>query len=324
MNNGVLVISLDFELLWGIFDKVSYEEKIDYFTETRKVIPKILHLFQQFNIHCTWATVGMLFNENWDEWSENIPEVVPNYQNMNFSAYNYGKKIRSKVTEPLCFAPDLIKMIAQAPGQEIGTHTYSHYYCLEPGQDLPAFKADLQTSIKLAKKFDIELESLVFPRNQINLDYLEICSLDGINNVRSNPTVWYWENTQTDSLAQKIFRTGDAYLGKKDKTYQPSEVSLLDKQLTSQKASRLLRPFSDKRVLNYLKMKRILGEITHAAEKNEIYHLWWHPHNFGVNPVNNLKDLEIILGHFDNCRRTKGMQSLNMAEVGSKALKKIG
>ena len=56
---SIVVISLDFELLWGVFDKVDYKEKETYFKNTRKVIPKILDLFSENDIHCTWATVGM-------------------------------------------------------------------------------------------------------------------------------------------------------------------------------------------------------------------------------------------------------------------------
>ena len=41
-TNGFLVISLDFELLWGVFDVVDFEEKKIYFENTRLVIPKIL------------------------------------------------------------------------------------------------------------------------------------------------------------------------------------------------------------------------------------------------------------------------------------------
>lgn len=324
MNKGTLVISLDFELLWGVFDKVIWQKKIEYFSATRKVIPSMLQLLEKYDIQCTWATVGMLFNENWDEWGENIPKVLPEYINDKLSAYIYGKSIRSKKSEPLCFAPDLIKLINKTSGQEVGTHTYSHYYCLEPGQDLPAFKADIEKSKELAVKFSIDLESLVFPRNQFNTEYLDVCSYEGIINVRSNPEVWYWKNTQNDSLAQKIFRTGDAYLGKKDKTYQPSDVGLINGQLTSQKASRLLRPYTTGKFLNKLKLKRVLDEITQAAKRNEVYHLWWHPHNFGNAPEENMEDLEIILKHFDTCRNKYGMQSRNMASLGSKVIKDYG
>jgi len=312
-NCGTLVISLDFELLWGIFDKVEWKQKIQYFENTRRIIPEILNLFEKYNIQCTWATVGMLFNENWDEWNENIPAIQPEYENNRLSAYKYGRSIQSIESEKLCFAPNLIKQIKQTPGQEIGTHTYSHYYCLEPGQTPESFSDDLNKSVNLAKKFGVNLQSLVFPRNQYNVGYLDVCKENGLKTVRTNPEAWYWRNTQKDSLQQKLFRTGDAYLGFNNKSY--TDVPEISPDINGQKASRLLRSYSGKSFLDKSRLKRIESEMSAAAREKEIYHLWCHPHNFGENPEKNLKDLELILSHFKSCREKFGMQSLNMDGV---------
>lgn len=316
-NKGALVISLDFELLWGVFDKVDWREKKAYFRNTRKVIPDILRLFEQYEISCTWATVGMLFNENWDEWNQNIPKLFPEYDTKKLSAYKYGNSIQSTETEEFCFAPDLIKQINETPGQEIGTHTYSHYYCLEPGQTPESFRADLEKSRELAQKLGINLRSLVFPRNQFNVDYLEVCREIGLKTVRINPDVWYWKNTQQDSFTQKIFRTGDAYIGRKNKSYK--DIPEIFQGITGQKASRLLRPNSGKNFPDKLRIKRILSEISMAGRNKEVYHLWWHPHNFGGNPEKNLQELKIILKHFKICEKKFGFESKNMLGVDMKA-----
>ncbi|WP_289021518.1 polysaccharide deacetylase family protein [uncultured Salegentibacter sp.] len=316
--HGTLVISLDFELLWGVFDKVNWIEKKKYFQNTRKVIPEMLQLFEEYKISCTWATVGMLFNENWEEWNANIPEKLPDYDNKKLSAYKYGSSIQSKETEELCFAPGLIKLISKTPYQELGTHTYSHYYCLEPGQDIQSFNADLQKSKQLAENFGIELKSLVFPRNQYNEDYLEVCRKFGLHTVRTNPAVWYWRNTQKDSFQQKLFRTGDAYIGLNNKSYR--NIPEIVPGISGQKASRLLRPNSGKNLLDKTRLKRILSEMSTAAKNKEIYHLWWHPHNFGANPGKNLQELKIILEHFKICQNRFGFQSLTMSGINKTAV----
>lgn len=315
-TNGYLVISLDFELLWGVFDKVDHKEKEAYFNNTRKVISEILGLFSEYKIHSTWATVGMLFNKNWEEWSENRPYVLPEYNNSALSAYDYGEAIKSPETEFICFSRDLILQIKNTPDQEIATHTYSHYYCLEEGQTLDSFKSDLEKAIELAEKMEIELKSLVFPRNQFNEDYLKVCYELGIENVRSNPSDWYWKDTQNDSIKNKIFRTGDAYIGTKNKSYKQTDLKVEIGKPLSQKASRLLRPYSNNKFLNDLKLKRIKAEMTFAAKNNEIYHLWWHPHNFGNNPEENIANLKEILKYYLSCNEKYGFQSVTMNEIG--------
>ncbi len=324
MNNGTLVISLDFELLWGIFDMVDYRQRINYFRNTRAVIPEILKLFEANGIHCTWATVGMLFNKDWEEWEQNNPGKEPNYVIDKLSSYTYGREIKNLNTEELCFAPDLIPEISQVPGQEIGSHTYSHYYCQEASQSLEEFRADLESAIKVAGEFGISLRSLVFPRNQINRGYLKVCSELGITSVRSNPDAWYWKDPASEDLKTKIFRTGDVYNPlSSSKSYS---YSLLEKEIEfplQQPASRFLRPYESNSILHGLKMKKIFQEMTYAAKNGEIYHLWWHPHNFGYFPMESLKDLTKILTHFKELRKKYNFTSANMNGIYNSFLNNI-
>ncbi len=316
-DKGNLVISLDFELLWGVFDKVNFKEKEKYFKNSRDTIPEILELFSNYGIAATWATVGMLFNKNWEQWISNIPEPIPEYDINTLSAYNYGIKNKDEIDDYFCFASSIIQEIKKTSKQEIGTHTYSHYYCLEKGQDSKSFLSDLDQNIKMAREAGIELKSLVFPRNQFNKEYLRICHNKGIRTVRSNPNNWYWSNTQKNSLKTKIFRTGDAYIGLQDKSYPIDTLKKINKEPIAQKASRLLRPYSNS-FLNTLKIKRIKGEMLFAAKNNLIYHLWWHPHNFGDFPTESLDDLKQILDFYIYCKEHYGMESCSMIDIAER------
>jgi hypothetical protein len=46
-----------------------------------------------------------------------------------------------------------------------------------------------------------------------------------------------------------------------------------------------------------------------------IYHLWWHPHNFGAEPEYCLRFLERVLKHFEHLAQTQGMRSASMLEI---------
>lgn len=313
-QKGALIISLDFELLWGIFDKVDPGQKEEYFRNTRKIIPQILQLFETYDVSCTWAIVGMLFNKNWQDWNNNKPGGLPHYENKKLSPYEFGDRIRKTGSETLCFATDLIRLIKKTKGQEIGTHTYSHFYCREEGQTIEDFTQDLRKVVEMANLFEVDIKSLVFPRNQFNEDYLEVCQAYGIKNVRSNPDAWYWKNPD-DSLLTKIFRTGDAYLGPRNKSYSATALRKEANKPLQQKASRLLRPYSSNPLINFIKLRRIRSEMTYAAKNNQIYHLWWHPHNFGDNPQENIVDLVSLLKHYKKLNSRYEFQSKNMQEL---------
>ena len=316
MKKGTLVISLDFELVWGLFDHIEIKDKVSYFTHTLEAIPQIVSLFEKNNIQATWATVGMVFNENWEEWHSNIPALLPTYNRTALDAYQYGKNHQKLGLDQFFFAPHLIQEIQSAQGQEIGTHTYSHYYCLEQGQTKAQFEADSNQAIKVARKFNIELKSLVFPRNQFNQEYLDICAQKGIETVRTNPNFWYWDTTQKETLAVKLVRTGDAYLPLGKKSYPAESVSI--SKVLCQPASRFLRPQQSIALLNNARLYRIKNEMIQAAKNGEVYHLWWHPHNFGVAVSASLQTLQEIIDTFTYCNETYGMESLTMKQVRDK------
>ena len=60
-KNGHFVISLDYELHWGIFDKRSVSSYEQNLKNTRKAIEKLLVLSDKYDIKLTFATVGFLF-----------------------------------------------------------------------------------------------------------------------------------------------------------------------------------------------------------------------------------------------------------------------
>src|SRR5690606_21350792 len=149
-------LSLDFELHWGVFDHTPLDEKgRKYFLTTRALIPEILKLFRQENICCTWATVSMLFAENSEQIRQFFPNKKPLYKNPKLNAYElYEKNEVGKIEteDPFRFAPSLIRQILDTPGQELGSHTFSHDYCLEPEADQETFREDLAATQAIANE----------------------------------------------------------------------------------------------------------------------------------------------------------------------------
>lgn len=328
----IFTISLDFELHWGGFDKWPVESYRSYFMNTRKVIPKILGLFERNQVHATWATVGLLFFSDKERLLKSLPEEVPSYINKSLSAYHYLQQYGIGVAEevdPLHFGSQLIRQIAQTGYQEIGSHSFAHYYCNEPGQNTHQFRADLKAAQNAAMNLlGKKLRSFVFPRNQFNEDYLRVCCEEGFVVVRDNPSDWFWNirSTQHESLWKRLNRGLDAYIpiGRKN-TYPLNSLSVLEGLPLCLPASRLLRPYDPSgMILNAMKINRIKNEIQRAARKGEVYHLWWHPHNFGRHPVESLAGLDEILSTFVRCRDQYGMQSLTMGETADLVLRVNG
>ena len=160
MANGKFVISLDFEIYWGVRDVVKLADYRDRLLGVRQVIPRLLKVFNDYNIHATFATVGFLFFSNKNQLLLNLPHKLPQYENDNLSPYcgHFNLIGEDENQDPFHFGNKLILLIRDS-GQEIGSHTFSHYYCLEKGQTKEDFFEDIKVAKSLALENGIHLKS---------------------------------------------------------------------------------------------------------------------------------------------------------------------
>ena len=54
-----------------------------------------------------------------------------------------------------------------------------------------------------------------------------------------------------------------------------------------------------------------------AARRGRLFHLWWHPHDFGLHLRENLAVLRRLLDTFTRLRSVYGMESRSMAEAAA-------
>lgn len=311
------VVSLDFELLWGVrdhLDRRSYGQNI---LGARQAIPRILEIFQRFDIRATWATVGLLFCRTRDELMASLPpsELRPRYANTGLSNYIYLRELgQNEEQDPYYFGGSIVDQIAQCPGQEIATHTFSHFYALEEGSTVEAFSADLEAAKKTAEMRNLVLRSIVFPRNQYSDAHVEVCRSRGITAWRGNPKNWAYQpnSVKAQTLPRRGLRLLDAFSGVLGShTYAPETGPFRNVP-----ASLFLRPctgiLSKFHAVHIATIKRGLSQ---AAKMGKGYHLWWHPHNFGLNLEENMAALTDVVSHYDQLRNEHGMVSRNMCGV---------
>lgn len=314
---GIFTVSLDLELYWGVRDARSLQEYERNLRGEREAIRGMLGLFEEHGIHATWATLGFLFFKNVDELRRHLPEVLPDYRHAQLSSYRYIDDHPWGDDDHYHFAPEMIDLIRQYDGQEIGTHTFSHYYCLEDGQTIDAFRADLRAAVDIARAQGIPVSSLVFPRNQGNPAYLAVLEELGISCYRGNESAPFYtpKNQREQNLLVRATRLVDAYVNLSGyNTYTLEECARV--RPFNIPSSRFLRPYSQRLAwLEGLRMRRIKRAMQQAAEQNRLFHLWWHPHNFGADIEPNLACLREVLGYYGFLRQRYGMQSLNMGEI---------
>ena len=315
------IISLDFELMWGMRDKKTVGSYGANILGVREAIPAMLRLFTQYQVKASWATVGLLLARTKSELRESLPQVRPTYANPALSPYESGyldQLGRDEKSDPYHYGYSLAARIVDTPGMELASHTFSHYYCLESGQTAEQFRSDLQASVAACAGLGTRPTSIVFPRNQFNPEYLAICSEVGLRSYRGNESTWMHQAASgKEPTLKRLARLADHYASLSGPNTFRTEREPTT-QMMNVPSSRFLRPYSRKlAAFEPLRMKRINDAMTAAAKTGEHFHLWWHPHNFGANTMLNLQNLESVLQHYARLRDQHEFQSHTMGEMAS-------
>ena len=310
---GKLLVSLDFELFWGMLDQCALEDYQDHVLGGRTAIPRLLELFQKYGIHATWATVGFLFAENYEELRQFFPKEKPTYAQSDLTPYDWFSRIGSGEAEAPCFyGASLIEAVSRVPGQEIASHTFSHYYCREKGQTVEQFAADMKAAKEIAKIHGYDLTSVILPRNQCEPDYTDVFRKLGFTAYRDEENDWIHEKVKVRPLL-RILRLMDVYF---PLTGQGGYVPKKENGIWNLVGSRMYKPvFAPLSFMEKQKIRRIKAQMRHAAKNGLTFHLWWHPHNIGVRTEEHLAQLEEIFAYYQQLKEAYGMESMNMREA---------
>jgi peptidoglycan/xylan/chitin deacetylase (PgdA/CDA1 family) len=174
---SALIISADFELAWawryvkGAADPQAIA--LQKAEQTRRNLPVLLKLFDDFNVPVTWATVGHLFLERCAHQDGRPHPDFPRLPYFENEHWRYtggdwfdGDPCSDYRAAPAWYAPDLLRDILAAKTQhEIACHTFSHIDCSDGTCPPKVMDAELAECQRLAAEWGIELRSFVFPGN---------------------------------------------------------------------------------------------------------------------------------------------------------------
>jgi hypothetical protein len=318
--SGALVISLDFELAWGMLGMQSPHGRYRPHLEgVWDVVPGTLELFERHGVHATWATVGMLAMDGREAWRAAWPAVRPDGLAAAADPYRVEPDEASRAGS-VWFAAELIDAIVSTPHQELASHGFAHLACME-GVDRRAFQADLEAATAAFKRWQVTPRSFVWPKHQVRRDWLDDLTAAGFD-VHRGPArhVLYTPRAgRAGGLHIRAGRLADAVVPLSGSGSHAWPPTLLENGPIDVPESHFVRPLP--RPLAWtaerFQVGRLQQAMTHAARQGRLLHLWWHPHNFGADPKSHLRDLRRLLQHAQALNQDWSFPSLTMLEAAS-------
>lgn len=308
-------VSLDFELFWGMTGTVPFDEYATNIINGRKAISNVLALFDKYGIHATWATVGFQFAKNRTELESFLPpmELRPSYCVKTCDTYTILPDIDdSEEKYPFFFSLPVIEEISRHANQEIGSHTFSHYYCREPGQTTKQFEADMIAARNIADAKGYEIQSVVFPRDMSTAEHVGVLKKLGFLVFRDEADDWIHNKIHFRPL-RRALSLMDVYFPLTGYACpQPTVIDGIVRTVGNRQFRYYFKPLF---FMERLKVHRIKKQMLYAAKHGLSYHLWWHPHNLGDHTESLLRQLDDIMSYYCVLNRKYGMQSVNMKEL---------
>ena len=210
---------------------------------------------------------------------------------------------RDEIEDPFHFGRSLLEQIRSYPRQAFRPIPFT-LFLLGTDSGFGRFSSRFRGSFRAAARIGVKLASVIFPRNQYDGDHLRICGDMGLKAFRGNQPSWAYQPRSGREQTRRVraVRLLDSYWDiSSHNCYSLAEVA---RRLPfNLPASRFFRPCMTLLPwMQSLQLRRIRGDLIHAAEHGLVYHLWWHPHNFGTQLEQNMKMLRQVFNHFHVCR----------------------
>jgi len=302
-SSGAFVVSLDTELVWGMFDTGTVSP--ERYTGTRGVIRNLLNLFEEYQIPATWALVTHLLTDC--RTSESDVQSHPD--SFDQHSRNVALPCQQELDPDLWYEPRILDWIEDTEvDHDVGSHTHTHLVFSEATRE--EARSDIEQSVSIAKRHGVDLASFVYPRNAVA--HKDVLNDVGFKVYRGIDSRWY-ERFRLPTPVVKGARFAD----EATEWTPPTVLPRTESGLVEVPGSQIFRPSHGgwQYTPQDSQRSRAIAGLDLAARTGQIFHLWFHPFNFAPDSERLLTAFEDVLAHAYSLVQQERLDVLTMRDV---------
>lgn len=309
-----MVLSLDFELAWGSFDRAPRGPLLAAARWTHDTgAPMLLQLLSRYGLPATWATVGALMHDGLP------PAVGAQYAASGVQPVWLSgvPRNRGEREAPQWFAPRFVERLQRCTTpQEVGLHGWSHI-SLGPEASPQLVDCELALCRKTALSTGVEGAAFVYPRNRVG-DPGQLAR-HGFRIYRSPDPVAFG---RVSSLAQGRARVRSVALLAADALAlaPPLVTPAFGAGVVSIPGSLMVRYAAGFRgvVPDTWRHRRLALGLRHVLKRGGIFHVWLHPINLHARHPRLFCVLEAFFARVARLRDSGKLEVLTLGEIAER------
>ena len=296
LETGVFVFSWDFELAWGFHHLSKIPDQL-VTNNSREYINRIINCLERTGIPSTWATVGHLFLEDCTRTKDGIHPEVP-HPSENWYQNDPGTDVEDA---PLWYAPDVVQRLQNCSSrQELACHTFSHITTTESSHII-------RSELKLSQEVPppgVELSSFVSPRHH-NVP----------SEILADLSFQCYRIPTTPSSLKRVAKFYSGVVPPSTGIPKRDEHGIWRIPTSTYFFYEPLNYIQKK--IPDIKKRWFKSGIERAAQNNEVFHVWAHPHNF-IGDDHAINQFEWLLEYVEQISKKNLIQPMTMNKLAER------
>jgi len=295
-NCGNLIISVDFELYWGVMQRRGLGDYGNNIAGARDAALAMIELFDRYEVKTSWGYVGALTFSCKEDLLCFVEKHRDDIVCGECFPYNLLGQGLLNIPDKYLFCPDVVDLLASNDRVDLVSHGFLHAFPLDHRNDTDV----LSTELKLFRRREENLlwkntAGYIFPRNQYNDALLSVLAANGFR---------YYRAGVGSRLRERLLSLG----------LMPIASRVAAKERKGLKEIHAGSFFRLGAGVPYF-VSKVKRALTFVSKTGGLVHIWWHPHNLGIRLQESLKAIEDVLVHFSNLRDDGCIKSETMRDL---------